>query len=251
MSNLRIDISDLGVSPDRGGRVGGGDAETSGMAGARTRGWGRRVGWALALSLIGASVPFVLLLRGSVHAHAAWELGPWASVGVGLGYATAAIGAALWLVSRLLKVPGGLRRLLARAGMLLSVVFVGYGVLYIGARNVKGDAVRAEYRALHPLLRVASTVLVLVDRDAVVTDTRREPADYVAMGLSPLEASRHYAQADGYVHALDLRTLGRPEWRNRTVEWGFRSMGFMVLRHEGTADHLHVSLPRAGEALGP
>jgi hypothetical protein len=132
--------------------------------------------------------------------------------------------------------------------MVLGLVFVGYGVLYIGARNMKGDAVRSEYRALHPLLRVASTALVLVDRDAVVTDARRHPDDYLAMGLTPMDASDHYPQSDGYVHALDLRTRGRPAWRNRLVEWTFRLMGFRVLRHVGTADHLHISLPPRGVA---
>jgi hypothetical protein len=89
-------------------------------------------------------------------------------------------------------------------------------------------------------------VLVLADRGAVVTDARRSPEDYAAMGLSPARASLHYPQDDGYVHALDLRTRGRPEWRNVMVEIGYRLMGFATLRHEGTADHLHVSLPARG-----
>jgi hypothetical protein len=62
------------------------------------------------------------------------------------------------------------------------------------------------------------------------------------MGLPPAEASLHFEQATGYVHALDLRTRGRPEWRNRAVELGFWALGFHSLRHVGTADHLHLSL---------
>ena len=77
---------------------------------------------------------------------------------------------------------------------------------------------------------------------------RRDPGDYVAMGLTPMEASDHYRQSDGYVHALDLRTRGRPAWRNQVGEWSFRLMGFRVLRHVGTADHLHISLPPGGAA---
>jgi len=80
----------------------------------------------------------------------------------------------------------------------------------------------------------------------VVTDAARTREDYAAMGLPPAETSLHFAQSDGYVHALDLRTAGRAEWRNVLVEAGFRMMGFRTLRHVGTADHLHVSLPPRG-----
>ncbi len=63
------------------------------------------------------------------------------------------------------------------------------------------------------------------------------------MGLPVYERSLHFEQADGYIHAMDLRTLGRGEWRNRLMELYFRTLGFRTLRHVGTADHLHVSLP--------
>jgi hypothetical protein len=49
-------------------------------------------------------------------------------------------------------------------------------------------------------------------------------------------------QEDGYVHAMDLRTEGRTELRNRGIQLGFWLLGFSTLRHVGTADHLHVSL---------
>jgi len=42
---------------------------------------------------------------------------------------------------------------------------------------------------------------------------------------------------------LDLRTIGRSERRNRLTAAYFQLMGFRTLRHLGTADHLHVSLP--------
>ena len=44
------------------------------------------------------------------------------------------------------------------------------------------------------------------------------------------------------VHAVDLRTKGKSELRNKLVSWYFRMMGFNTLRHVGTADHLHVSI---------
>ena len=57
----------------------------------------------------------------------------------------------------------------------------------------------------------------------------------------------HFRQDDGFVHALDLRTIHRPEWRNLAAELAFRAMGFHTLRHVGTADHLHVSLRSPGQ----
>ena len=63
------------------------------------------------------------------------------------------------------------------------------------------------------------------------------------MGLAVNPASMHYEQSDGYVHAVDLRTVGRGWWRNWGVEGYFRAMGFGTLRHRGTEDHLHVMDP--------
>jgi hypothetical protein len=42
---------------------------------------------------------------------------------------------------------------------------------------------------------------------------------------------------------MDLRTKGRSQARNALTVAYFRIMGFRSLRHVGTADHLHVSLP--------
>lgn len=232
---LRIDLSDFG--PARPPEDPGADAVD------RAGSFWRRIRWTAVLALPAAVVPFLLLLRGSVHAHARWGYGPWPSVATGILFAVVSLVAILWVALALLRFPRGFRKVLSRGAAGLALVFLGHGLLYVGVRNAKGDAVRAEYRSLHPLLRLGSTVLVLVDRDAVVTDAARIPEDYAAMGLPPAETSLHFAQTDGYVHALDLRTAGRPEWRNVLVEVGFRMMGFRTLRHVGTADHLHVSLP--------
>jgi hypothetical protein len=237
--SLRIDLSDFGPAT---GTDTGPASDPPGGGGSP---W-RRVRWVVTLALPAAVVPFVLLLRGSVHAHAHWGYRPWTAVTVGIVFATVALAVILWTALALLRFPAGFRRLLSRSAAGLALVFVLHGLLYVGVRNVKGDAVRSEYRALHPLLRLGSTVLVLVDRDAVVTDAARTREDYAAMGLPPAETSLHFAQSDGYVHALDLRTVGRAEWRNVLVETGFRMMGFHTLRHVGTADHLHVSLPPRG-----
>jgi hypothetical protein len=113
--------------------------------------------------------------------------------------------------------------------------------------NAKTDEVREYYRNVHPLLRVALSTAILADRDIVVTDTQREPADYARMGLPTLDNSLHFVQQSGYVHAVDLRTAGRAEWKNTLMVGYFRLMGFRTLRHVGTADHLHVSLAPPGD----
>lgn len=250
-SELRIDLSDFGVSKAAEsipGRSTGGSREPGSLGARGRQGWSawRRIRLLLLFGPPAVVLPFLLLLRGSVHAHAAWGFGPWPAVLTGISFAALTVGGLLWTALGLVGFPRSFRRLLPRAGIALALVFVIQGLVHVGVRNVKGDAVRAEYRALHPLLRLGSTVLVLVDREAVLTDAARSAEDYGAMGLSPARASLHYPQGDGYVHALDLRTVGRPEWRNVLVEMGYRMMGFGTLRHEGTADHLHVSLPPRG-----
>ena len=76
----------------------------------------------------------------------------------------------------------------------------------------------------------------------MITDANRVPEDYRKMGLKSKSRSLHYRQKNGFVHAIDIRTKGRSEFRNFCLKWYFRLMGFNVLRHGGTGDHLHVSL---------
>ena len=123
------------------------------------------------------------------------------------------------------------------------VAYCGYALIYLSSGNAKSDRVRAYYTSLHPLLRVALSTWILVDRDLLITDLTRRPADYPAMGLPVSDGSLHYVQRDGYAHAVDLRTEGRSGVKNRVVQAYFWSMGFATLRHLGTADHLHVELP--------
>ena len=125
---------------------------------------------------------------------------------------------------------------------LAAAAFVLYSLLVIAGGNVKSEEVRAEYSGLHPLLRMAVSVFVLADADAVITDADRTPEFYARAGLPANESSLHFRQDVGFVHAVDLRTINRPEWRNLVAELAFRAMGFHTLRHVSTADHLHVSL---------
>lgn len=121
--------------------------------------------------------------------------------------------------------------------------YAGFSLLYLSAANAKSDDVRSTYRTVHPVLRLAVATATLADDRLVVTDAFRVPEDYDAMGLPRYENSLHFRQADGYVHAMDLRTLGRSGFRNAVMIAYFRVLGFRTLRHVGTADHLHVSLP--------
>jgi hypothetical protein len=193
-----------------------------------------------------AVLPFVLLIRGGVLLYHWWGLGTWPSL------ILAAV-ATLWLLAiyavaagRWLGARRELRRLFARGAMGIGAAYVAYTLVFVASANVKSADVRAEYRSLHPLLRLASSSVILVDADAVITDAARSPQDYVRMGLPIQEASLHYRQPDGWVHALDLRTNGRSGLRNLGTQIAFRALGFRVLRHGGTEDHLHVSLRPAG-----
>ena len=128
-------------------------------------------------------------------------------------------------------------------GVMVAVgVFVLYSAMYISGANVKSAEVKDTWLSLHPVLRVATSFLVLADADLVVTDAARTPADYRRMGLPVAEGSKHYPQESGYVEAIDLRTRGRPEWSNALVRVYFWMTGMNTLRHVGTADHLHVSM---------
>jgi hypothetical protein len=134
-----------------------------------------------------------------------------------------------------------------RLALPMIVFYCGYGLLFLSSVNAKSETVRDYYSSVHPLLRLSLSTAILADREIVVTDAKREPEDYARMGLPLLENSLHFRQDGGYVHAVDLRTIGRAEWKNALLVGYFRVMGFRTLRHVGTADHLHVSLAPRGD----
>ncbi|HUF76797.1 MAG TPA: hypothetical protein VMM35_10995, partial [Longimicrobiales bacterium] len=193
-----------------------------------------------------AVLPFVLLIRGGVLAYRAWGLGTWPSLALAALATATLLGLYAGWASRRFGAGPASRQLIARGVFGVALAYVAYMLVFIASANVKSDEVRAEYRSLHPLLRVASSALILADPAAIVTDAGRSPQDYRRMGLSPVEASLHFVQDDGYVHALDLRTNGRSELRNRSIQAAFWMLGFHTLRHVGTDDHLHVSLRLPG-----
>lgn len=126
--------------------------------------------------------------------------------------------------------------------LILMVAYLGYTVFSFSATNAKSETVASEFRELHPLLRMSVGTFIFIDPSLMVTDMARVPEDYAEMGLSAKSQSLHYKQEDGFVHAVDLRTKGRPEWKNALLKGYFWFLGFRTLRHTGTADHLHVSL---------
>ncbi len=188
-------------------------------------------------------VPFMLLVRTSVALYRDLALpAPAALAGGALGAALPLV----WYGARLSRALTGrvrLRFVTVRLVLPLVAGYCGYALYYLSSVNAKTDHVRAYYATVHPVLRVALGTAILVDRGIVVTDARRVPEDYDRMGLPRYEHSLHFEQPSGWVHALDLRTLRRAPWRNAFVHGYFRLMGFRTLRHVGTADHLHVSLP--------
>lgn len=126
--------------------------------------------------------------------------------------------------------------------LILVLGYSLYGLLYFSNDNAKYPAVQKEYTSLHPILRLSISTILFVDKSLIVTDANRSPEDYQKMGLKTKQHSLHYPQSNGYVHAIDIRTLGRGELRNNLLSGYFQLMGLRTLRHGGTADHLHVSL---------
>ena len=234
-SDLRIDLSGMGPPPPPGG---GGSQPRN----AKGRGR-RRLLWAVLLVPLGLVAPFVIVIRGGLEAEARFGLAALPAVALGVVTAATLLFLLAWIVAKILGLPGILRWIATRGAALAVLTCVANGLFTVAAENVKTPNLATEYRSLHPLLRLGTAALVLVDPEAVVTDASRTPEDYAAWGLDANQASLHFIQDDGYAHALDLRTRGRSEFRNLLARLGFELMGFETLRHTGTADHLHIAMP--------
>ncbi|MEQ8578938.1 MAG: hypothetical protein RIC57_14950 [Balneola sp.] len=198
--------------------------------------------WAL-LILTLTIFPFFLLIKTSIYLNIDQGLNGWVSLFGGIG-ATVAI-LLVYVVMLFRKVKN--KKLIFRYGLGGVGALVGgfclYGLLYVSSVNAKSDSVKEVYRSLHPILRVAVATTTLAEGDLVITDIKRSAEDYTKMGLPINQSSLHFPQPDGYVHAIDLRTKGHSEFRNFILSNSLRLMGFKTLRHVGSADHLHISLP--------
>ena len=194
------------------------------------------------------ALPFAVLVRGSVFIYQHGQTSVWPAVLTAAFLSGGVVTAyAVWLARKFTSRGGrGGRALimpLAKwVALPLVVFYCGYSLVYLASVNAKSEPVRAYYRSVHPLLRLALSTLILVDRDMLITDSGRLPEDYGRMGLPTNSRTRHYKQADGWIHAVDLRTTGRGVIKNRGVQFYFWLMGFETRRHGGTADHLHVEL---------
>jgi uncharacterized membrane protein len=193
--------------------------------------------------LIVIVLPFAVLVRVSTYLYCQFDAQTWLAVAGGVSATALVLTFYSAVVSKKLTGKARVRVLAKRVALPLVLAYCAYTLLYLSSVNAKSPEVREYYRSLHPLLRISVSTVILVDSDIVITDLQRRPEDYAAMGLPARQESLHYRQADGFVHAMDLRTIGRPEWRNSAVELYFRAAGLETLRHVGNADHLHVALP--------
>lgn len=212
----------------------------------RPGGWLMRLlGWMVTLALL-IALPFIALIRGAVWVYIQYELPSFFALSVGMAGALLLLSLYLTLAYGLLLGWKSLSWKSLKIKLLISMLaivgYCSYTLLYFSAQQAKNQSVMEDFQELHPLLRVGIGTIVLIDPSMVVTDLARSPSDYKKMGLKTLNNSLHYPQADGYVHAMDLRTNDRQEWRNQLLELYFWMMGFNTLRHVGTADHLHISL---------
>ena len=191
-------------------------------------------------------LPFLLMLRVSVSLHDWFQVGAWLGVAVGMILALIPVYFYVrWIFGKLRgkkKEKPEHKRLNIQIAVGILAGYCVFALFYVSGVNAKSDAIREQYTSLHPLLRVGVSSIILFDRSLVITDLARTPEDYEKMNLAKKNKSLHFPQSDGFVHAIDLRTNGRPEWRNKFTQFWFKLMGFRTLRHVGTADHLHVSL---------
>lgn len=188
-------------------------------------------------------IPFIVLVRTSVFVYLDYGFNGWLALVAGIGATVILLLGYGLFVSLKYSKTIGIHRYFVRGILVVVTAYTLYGVLYYSSLNTKTDEINAYYRSLHPIMRVALTTITLADSDLVVTDIKRQPEDYAQMGLPQNQQSLHYVQSDGYVHAVDLRTRGRAEWKNGLTRLCFYAVGIYSIRHVGTADHLHVYLP--------
>ncbi len=198
------------------------------------------------LMIIGLVVlPFFLLIRTSVFLNLSYGWNGWLALGGGIFATVLLLLFYIFFLFRRIENKKMLLKFSLGGVGALVFAFCFYGVMYISSVNAKSGEIREVYRSMHPILRVAIATTTLADNDLVITDIQRQPEDYAAMGLPLNQRSLHYTQETGYVHAIDLRTIGRDEFRNILLRGSLEIMGLNTIRHTGTADHLHVSLPLA------
>lgn len=188
-------------------------------------------------------LPFLVLIRSSIYLYTHYSLNGWLALSIGVGVTILLLLLYAVIVSYSLARTARVHKYIRRGIACLVIAYCGYGLLYFSGVNAKSEEVKSYYLSLHPIMRVSMATTILMHDDLIVTDLQRSPEDYTAMGLPVRDHSLHYEQTTGYVHAVDIRTKGRAEWKNWVTEQTFALFGLNTLRHVGTADHLHISLP--------
>lgn len=189
------------------------------------------------------TAPFILFQRFGLFAQVSLELSVWPALILSLfvTVGSTALAAALLLRNRL-----NIHRVFKIVAMvLLALSLIGslYGLLYIAPAHTKTDREQATYISLHPFLRLSISTALLFDDGLLITSTDRTMEDYKRWNLPPNTASAHFKQPDGFIHAVDLRTKNRSGWQNLALSLYYRVLGYKVIRHRGTADHLHIEMP--------
>ena len=203
---------------------------------------GRRIAEAVLRIVAVTVIPVIALVGVAVELYARGH-GTTTSVGGGAAAALAILTIAGASISRKLTGQARFSTLLRWVALPAVAAWCGYALFHFERANAKTAEVRSAYTSLHPILRLAVSTAILADGELVVTDASRTAADYRRMRLPVFDRTMHYRQANGWVHAIDVRTIGHGEARNTLLAWYFRAVGLRVVRHVGTADHLHVELP--------
>ena len=186
--------------------------------------------------------PFLLYVRLAVDLYQKRATGPWMSVVVSAVITLAIVSGVIAWATRKRSGRARYAQMARWIAIPTLTLWCAYSAFYLARVNAKTDAVRSYYSRVHPVLRIALATWILIDRDLVLTDSRRVARDYANMGLPVNDRTQHYEQSDGWVHAVDLRTIGKPAIRNLVLQGYFSVTGFSTTRHVGTADHLHVQL---------
>ena len=191
------------------------------------------------------TLPFILLIRGAVYVHHEYNPGAYLSLAGGGLLAVIVIIVYLSFVSGYISKKLRVMRSFRRKGAIALLIVAGYsihGLFFLSSKNIKSPELKKEITDLHPVLRVAVSTIIFIDKDLIITDASRTPEDYKRMGLKSKRNSLHFKQSNGYVHAFDIRVKNRSWLRNGLLQLYFKAMGFNTLRHGGTGDHLHISL---------
>lgn len=188
-------------------------------------------------------LPFFLLIRVSLTLVTEFDFPAWIALTAGMGSAIFLLLGYIFVIFRKFLTRIHFIRFSFYSVTVMVLSFCVFSLFYLSGDHAKTPEIRNVYGTMHPVLRVAISTVTLADSDLLITDIERNPGDYLQMGLPLNSNSFHFKQPDGYVHAVDLRTIGHSFIRNAILDTSLQIMGFETIRHTGTADHLHVQIP--------